>query len=189
MTVMLIDEFLPDYEVETHHRIAIDAPIETVYTVVRNLDMSDSNLARAILWLRNVPARLRGQQGLGLTLDDLLGLGFILLADEPPRELVLGFAGQFWTATGNLQKLEPEEFRKFATPGCAKAAMNFTLTRLEDGRTRLATDSRAQCLDETSRRKFQRYMFFTNRLRSVLRWSLLRSCKRRAEGDDHLSRG
>ena len=186
---MLIDEFLPNYDFSHHtYRIEIDAPIEKVYTVVRNLDLSDANLARVILWLRSVPMRLRGQQGLGLTLDDLLELGFILLADDPPRELVLGFVGQLWTASAQLKKLETDEFREFAIPGCVKAAMNFTFTQLEDGRTRLATESRAQCLDEASRRKFQRYWFFTNRLGAVFRRSSLRAFKRRAEGKDHLPR-
>jgi hypothetical protein len=182
MVAPLIDEFLPVYEFDTHHEIDIDAPIEDVYSVVRDLDLSGAALARILLWLRNVPARLRGERGLGLTLEDLLGVGFILLADEPPGELVLGFVGEFWTATGNLKKLAPSEFRGFAVPGYAKAVMNFRLTALDDGRrTRLATDSRAQCLDDTSRRKFRRYMFLTNRLRGVLRSSLLRACKHRAE--------
>jgi len=177
----LIDEFLPDYEASTHHRIEIDAPIEDVYTTVRALDFSDSRLARLILWIRNIPARRRGEPGLGPTLDDLLDLGFILLADEPPGELVLGFVGEFWTPSGNLRKLAPEEFRAFSQPGCAKAVMNFSVTSTENGRTWLATDTRALCSDEPSRRKFNRYVLFTNHLRSVLRWALLRSCKRRAE--------
>lgn len=181
MPASLIDEWLPSYEVATHHHIEIDAPIEVAYRAVRGLDFSDSSLARWIVWIRNVPAQLRGEQGLGLTLDDLLDLGFILLADEPPHEMVLGFVGQFWTASGNLKKLKREEFQEFDEPGCVKAVMNFALTRLDDERTLLETDSRALCLDEASRQKFRRYMFFTNRLRGVLRWSLLRSCKRRAE--------
>jgi hypothetical protein len=177
----LIDEFLPTYEVASHHRIEIDAPIEDVYTTVRELDFSDSGLARLILWIRNLPARVRGEPGLGLTLDDLLGLGFIMLADEPPHELVLGFAAEFWTPSGNLRTLTPDEFLTLSAPECAKAVMNFRLTLTEKGRTCLSTDSRAQCFDEASRRKFNRYMLFTDHLRGVLRQAMLRSCKRRAE--------
>lgn len=177
----LIDEFLPNYEVATHHFIEINAPIEDVYRVVRDLDFGGSSLARFLVWVRNAPARLRGEQALGLTLDDLLGLGFVLLADEAPRELVLGFVGEFWTASGGLKRLDPAAFRAFVMPGYAKAVMNFAVIGLEDGRTRLTTESRAQCFDEASRRKFQRYLLFTNHLRGVLRWSILRACKRRAE--------
>lgn len=181
MSASLIDDFLPVYEIATHHHIDIAAPIEEVYALVRHLDFGGSRLARGIVWIRNVPARLRGEEALGLTIDDLLDLGFILLADEPPRELVLGFVGEFWTASGNLIELEPAEFLGFARPGCAKAAMNFAVSGLEDGRTRLTTESRAQCSDEASRRKLERYIFFTNHLRGLLRWSILRACKRGAE--------
>ncbi len=188
MAASLIDEFLPDYEFATHHSIEIDASVEDVYAVVRDLDLSNARLARVLLWIRNVPARLKGEQGLGLTLDDLLDLGFILLAEEPPRELVLGFAGELWTASGNLRRLQPDAFLPFAESGCVKAVMNFTIQRLQGGRSRLATDSRALCLDETSRQRFRRYMFFTDRLRGVLRRSLLRECRRRAEARSRLPR-
>ena len=176
-----MDEFLPTYEVATHHHIDIDAPVEDVYSVVRDLDFGDSGLARVIIWIRNVPARLRGERALGVTLSDLLDLGFILLADEPPRELVVGFVGQFWTASGNLEELDPEEFVGFDRPGYAKAAMNFAVTRLGDGRSRLTTETRARCFDDEARRKLTRYVFFTSHLRGVLRWALLRAFKRRAE--------
>ena len=101
MSTPLIDDFMPTYEVATQHGIEIDAPAESVYTTVRELDFSDSGLARAILWIRNSPARLRGEPGLGLTVDDLLDLGFILLADESPRELVV----DSWASSGHRREI------------------------------------------------------------------------------------
>ena len=78
--------------------------------------------------------------------------------------------------------MEAREFREFATPGFAKVAWNFTLTRSEEGRTHLATESRVQCLDEASARKFQRYFFFMGPVSSLTRQSALREFKRQAEG-------
>lgn len=56
---MLIDEFLPVYDRSMHHRIEVGAPIETVYTAVRKLDLSGAYLFRVLVGLRSVPARLR----------------------------------------------------------------------------------------------------------------------------------
>ena len=179
---MLIDDFLPVYERAMHHRIQIDAPIEEVYTRVRRLDLSDAWLFRVLVWLRSVPARLQGRPTLGFTLEDLERLGLIRLGEAPPHEVLLGFVAKVWTATGDFQKLEAREFREFAMPGFAKVAWNFTLSRSEEGRTHLATESRVQCLDEASTRSFQRYWFFMGPVSSLTRQSALRAFKRQAEG-------
>jgi hypothetical protein len=179
---MLIDEFLPVYDRAMHHRIEIDAPIGTVYTAVRNLDLTGAYLFRVLVWLRSVPARVQGRPTLGFTLDDLERIGLIRLGEAPPHELLLGFVAKPWTASGDFQKLKASEFREFAKPGFAKVAWNFTLTRSEAGRTHLATESRVQCLDEASARKFQRYFFFMGPISSLTRQSALRAFKRRAEG-------
>ncbi len=186
---MLIDEFLPVYDRSMQHRIAIDAPIEKVYTVVGKMDLTGAYLFRVLVWLRSVPALLQGRPTLGFTLDDLERIGFIRLGEVPPHELVLGFVAKLWTASGNFQKLEASEFREFATPGYAKVAWNFTLTRSEEGRTHLATESRVQCLDEASTRKFQRYFFFMGPVSSLTRQSALRAFKRQAEGEKVQNRG
>jgi hypothetical protein len=179
---MLIDDFLPVYDRSMHHHIEIDAPLEKIYTVVRKLDLTGAYLFRVLVWLRSVPALLQGRPPLGFTLDDLERLGFIRLGEAPPRELVLGFVGKLWTTSGDFQKLEAREFREFATPGFAKVALNFMLTRSDDGRTHLTTESRVQCLDEASSRKFQRYFFFIGPVSSQTRRSALRDFKRQAEG-------
>jgi hypothetical protein len=179
---MLINEFLPIYDRSMHHHIEIDAPLERVYTVVRQLDLTDAYVFRVLVWLRSVPALLQGRPPLGFTLDALERLGIIRLGEAPPHELVLGFVGKLWTTSGDFQKLEASEFREFAMPGFAKVAWNFTLTRSEDGRTRLATESRVQCLDEVSSRRFQRYFFFIRPVSSQTRHSALRAFKRQAEG-------
>lgn len=181
---MLIDEFLPVYDRSMHHRIAVDAPVEKVYPVVREMDLSDASVFRALVWLRSVPAMLQGRPTLGFTLDDLERLGLIRLGESPPHELLLGFVAKVWTGSGDFQKMGAEEFRDFATPGFAKVAWNFTLSRSEEGGTDLATESRVQCLDEASARSFQRYFFFMGPVSSLTRKSALRAFKRGAEGQE-----
>jgi hypothetical protein len=178
---MLIDEFLPVYDFSEYHCIVVDAPIEKVYTVVRTLDLTGARLLRILFWVRSIPARLRGERALGPTLADLQDLGLILLGETPPHELLFGFVGKLWTASGDFEKVDPEAFCRFDRAGFVKGAWNFTLTRSPDGRTLLATETRVGCIGDASRRKFGRYAFFMRPLSGATRWDALRACKRKAE--------
>jgi hypothetical protein len=179
---ILIDELLPVHDFSRRYQICVAAPIDKVYGVVRRLDLTEAHLLRALFWLRSIPARLQGHKGLGPTLDDLQKLGLVVLGEAAPREVTFGFIGKLWTASGGLVKVDPNDFRAFATPGFAKAVWNFTLAPTPDGHTCLATETRVACLDDASRRKFRRYAFFIGPLSGATRWDALRACKRQSEG-------
>jgi hypothetical protein len=85
---MLIDQFLPRYDVTARYQIDIQAPIERVYLAARNLDMTDSWIVRWLYRLRRLPKY-------SLTLDGMLKMGFVLLADQPPQEIVFGLVAVF----------------------------------------------------------------------------------------------
>ena len=55
---MLIDEFLPVYDVVERHQIAVNAPTERVYAAVRTFDLSDSRVIRWLFLLRGLPTLL-----------------------------------------------------------------------------------------------------------------------------------
>ncbi len=185
---MLIDEFLPAYDVVECHRTEVRAPVERVYGAVCRLELGGSGTVRLLLRLRELPTLLRpSERGvrrrLSLTLDALLESGFVLLGEEPNQELVLGLVGRFWTPSGDLQRLDAEGFRDFERPGYAKAAWNFSVGRRDGGTTTmLATQTRVLCLDGASRRRFRLYWLFVRPFSGLIRREVLRSIKRRAEG-------
>ncbi|MGH7601003.1 MAG: hypothetical protein ACREOI_31985 [bacterium] len=183
---MLIDEFLPAYDAIEHHQIDIHSSAERVYMAARTLDLSGSAWVRWLFRLRGFPAlffsRARSlQEGLGLTLDSLLKTGFILLGEMPLREIVLGLVGKFWTSSGCIQRLDKAGFLSFTTPDYAKAVWNFSLLPQADGTTRLLTETRVLCLDETSRRRFRLYWVFIRPFSGLIRREALRAIKRQAE--------
>src|SRR5258708_30004835 len=58
----------------------------------------------------------------------LQGTGFVILAEVPNQEIVIGVAGQFWRPDGGrCLELTPDDFVGFSPPGHAKAAWNFKL--------------------------------------------------------------
>jgi len=182
---VLIDDFLPTFDVVARHRVEVRAPAPRVYAAVRAMDLRTVTSIRVLFWLRERPARLRhagsGTERLGLTLDELLRHGFILLAERPPHELLLGLVGRFWTASGHLERLDAGELRRFDRPGYAKAAWNFSLTERDDGRVRLATETRVLCLDGASRARFRRYWLVVEPFSGLTRRAMLSSIRRDAE--------
>ena len=153
---MLIDEFLPAYDVVESHQINIHAPMESVYAAVRTLDLSESRIIRWLFVLRGLAelrrSRDKRRERPPLTLDGLLKQGFILLGERPQQELLLGTVGRFWRPLPEAPlPLDVAGFRNFDRPGYAKAVWNFSLSQQADGVTRLVTKTRVHCLDNTSR--------------------------------------
>jgi len=106
---------------------------------------------------------------------------FILLGEKPNEELLLGLVGRFWTASGELRRLDAEGFRSFKEQGYAKAAWNFSLAERPDGSVLLETETRVYCLDQSSRRRFQLYWLVVGPFSGLIRRDVLQAVKRSAE--------
>jgi hypothetical protein len=185
---MLIDEALPAFDDFERHEIEVGAAPARVYLAVRRLDLSASVPVRALFLVRGLPALLSRLplpvRGLGLSLDDLLASGFVLLAERPDVEIVLGLVGRFWTPTGGIRRVTPAEFASFAEPGYAKVAWSFAIEPLASERVRLTTETRIRCLDQASRRKFHLYWLFIRPFSGIVRREMLRAVKRAAESGE-----
>jgi hypothetical protein len=180
----LIDAFMPAYdEVERHHT-TVRAEASRVWEAVRTLDLARSPLVRVLFGVRSLPGLLAGKwppPRLGVTMDELLRGGFVLLAERPGDEIVLGLAGRFWRPTGGLTRVEPGEFRGFARPGLALAAWSFTLEDDGAGAVRLSTETRVRCTDDASRRAFRRYWRVVGPFSGLIRMEMLRTLRKAAE--------
>jgi len=132
---MLIDRFLPTFDVHERHQSLVRAPLAQVYDAVRSLDIGGARLTMLLFSLRGL---LFGRPAPGFNLDHFLRMGFVLLGETPREELLLGLVGRFWTARGDLQRLDAERFRGFREPGYAKAVWNFTLSERPAGAVWLA---------------------------------------------------
>ena len=118
-----------------------------------------------------------------LTLRDMTKEGFAILGEKPNKEILLGLAGKFWSASGCLQDVNAENFREFQTKGFAKAAWNFSLAEVGEAEIRLSTETRVQCLDESSLTKFSFYWRFIQPFSGLIRQEMLRLIKQKAEAN------
>jgi hypothetical protein len=163
---MLIDRFLPKYDVTLDCETRVDAPPEETYRAIREADLRDPVIS-ALFALRELPMRLarrlRGEHAppaprtitLGTITHD--GPGWTVLADKPGRELVIGSVGRFWERDYGGRPVRAEEFVSFREPGYAKLAIAFSLWPDGLGGTLLRYEARTLTTDATAYRKFHRY--------------------------------
>lgn len=188
---MLLDQMMPTYHFREAHTIDIRAPGEAVFGAIRSLRPGDVRLLTVLLSVRNLPARLMGRRSPAWSserplLDQLLARGFVVLAEEPDREIVLGVLGRFWTfdawtSDGAAPPVSGSpEFMEFDAPGYAKAAANLRVER-SGSVARLTTETRIQATDSAARRKFALYWALIRPGSALIRRDLLRAVKRRAE--------
>lgn len=168
---MLLDDFLPRWDVRERHEVLVPLPPERVYQAIKELDLSRSRLIRLLFALRGLP------RGNSVTLQRLTSVGFVVLAEDPPVEIVLGITGRFWSMRGGIRKARADDFVSFANPGFVKAAWNFRVQQCASGST-VSTETRVFATDERSRRSFRRYWFFVRPFSGLVRREALRLIKR-----------
>ena len=103
---MLLDRYLPQYDVTETHAVIIDADTDLTWQAVRRSDLSRSAVIRVLLELRSLPNRLQrvltrqppGPARPPLTLDDMERAGFLLPGEWPGHEIVFGTVVQPWKA-------------------------------------------------------------------------------------------
>lgn len=155
---MLIDDVMPVYDVIKHHEAVLSARPEVVFDAIKGIDFGRSPYIRALLTLRELPQLVRGAlPSERLDFEFLMNRGFVVLAEDPDREIVLGVAGRFWRPDGGMVRVDPSEFLTLELPNLAKATMNFAVTDLGGGKTKLTTETRVLCTDNKARRNFGIY--------------------------------
>ena len=105
---LLIDQFLPTYDVGVVHADVFRATPAQCYLVASELDLFRTPLIRTLIGIRGLPQRvartLRGR-GTATTVEasrrtfrfrDMVDLGWISLGETPGMELVLGQVGRPW---------------------------------------------------------------------------------------------
>jgi len=175
--VVAIDRALPRFDISERHSIVVRAEPAQAYAALRSFDLADSWLSKLLFAIR----RGRPPRRAHLRLDDILRASFVLLVEDPGREIVLGTVGRFWRLTGTATRIDASDFDSYAVPGTAKAVMNFRVEPLPDGRSRVITETRVLCADDGARRSFRRYWMIVAPGSALIRLEMLRLIRRVAE--------
>ncbi|HUY98836.1 MAG TPA: SRPBCC family protein [Thermomicrobiaceae bacterium] len=189
---LLLDRYLPHYDVTEVDAVVIDADPETTWQAIRRSDLGRSPVIRALLELRGLPVRLRrivsrrpAESALPpLTLDEMTRAGFVLLEEVHGREIVLGQISRPWRVSDPADRapaVGPSEFAAFDRPGFAKIAFNIRLEPYGSGRTLVTTETRTATTDPATARRFGRYWTLIGPFSGLIRRLMLGLVKADAE--------
>ncbi|GAA5001015.1 hypothetical protein GCM10023317_33080 [Actinopolymorpha pittospori] len=162
-----LDRMLPAPRMDEVDTVDLTMSPEEAWDVIRHGDLfENSRLARGLSALRAMPDRIAHREvegGPSGRIDDLSSRpeapGFRVLAEDAPREVVVGAIGKVWRArVAFIEVPSASAFTDFDQAGFVKAAWAIRLTDLGEGVTRVTLEVRADATDPATWRRFRRYL-------------------------------
>lgn len=180
-----LDEWMPTWQFDEEHSIHVDAPPEKVFAAIREVRADEIFLFRTLIAIRRCgrpgPESIMNAPENKPLLDVATQTTFIYLADDPPRELVVGTVVAAPAGLRGTHKLTPDLFHKTLPPGVALAAMNFLVTPDDRGGSTITSVTRVYANSPSLVRRFAIYWRIIHPGSDIIRRSWLRAVKRRAE--------
>jgi hypothetical protein len=177
-----LDEFMPVWQFRERHTISIAAPPARVFEAIRNVRANEISLFNALTWIRRggrrLPESILNAGDSTPLVDVATRSGFIYLADDAPRELVIGTV--VVAPPGKRGMLSPQTFKTQLAPGFAVAAMNFVVTPDGPNASLVSTETRVFANTPAARRRFARYWRVIYPGSALIRRMWLRAVERRA---------
>jgi hypothetical protein len=177
-----LDEFMPAWQFNEHHTIRIAAPPERVFEAVQRVRANEISFFSTLTWIRRggrkAPESILNAGDSTPLLDIATRNGFIYLANDAPRELVIGTV--VIAPRGGRGALTTQTFKQSLPPGFAVAAMNFTVTPDGPNASIVSTETRVFANSPESRRRFARYWRVIYPGSALIRRMWLRAINRRA---------
>ena len=165
----------------TWSRYGSPAPI--TLAAAKDLDLFEAPVVRAVfkgreLLLRAHPAQRPRARGM---LAEVQALGWVVLAELPGREIVLGAVTRPWQADVTFRPVPGDEFAAFDEPGYVKIAWTLRADPIDSRSSTFRTETRAVATDALARTRFRRYWAFLSPGIFLIRQAMLGPLKAAAE--------
>ena len=178
-----LDDWMPRWQVGERHTIHVAATPENVFAAIHAVRADEILLFRTLIAIRRCgqtgPESIMNAPEEKPLLDVATQTTFVLLEEEPPRELVMGTVIAAPRASG---RLTPELFRKTLRPGVVLATMNFRVAADERGGSSVSTETRIYANAPSALRRFAVYWRVIHPGSDIIRRMWLRAIRQRAEG-------
>ncbi|HEX9893457.1 MAG TPA: hypothetical protein VGA78_06015 [Gemmatimonadales bacterium] len=184
-----LDDLVPRYQFHERHQVATVASCARAYQALLNVTAGEITFFRTLTWIRRL-----GRPGAESILNPpadapLLKVatrsGFMLLANQEDREIVLGTV--VLMPPGGRRPENPDQFTTLSEPGYGKAALNFHWEPTGTGGCIVTTETRVFATDPEARRTFGKYWRVIYPGSALIRRMWLRAVKRRAERGEVLA--
>lgn len=173
---------MPVWQFGEFHSIEIAASPARAFEAMKAVTASEIFLFRALVWIRrggrNLPEGILNPAKDDSLIDVATRSGFVRLAENPPRELVIGTVVR--KPAGSRALLTPDLFRQSLPPGYAIATMNFLVKPNGAGGSVVSTETRVFANSPQARRAFAMYWRVIYPGSALIRRMWLRAIKLRA---------
>jgi len=179
----LLSVFMPVYDIAERHDAKVSAPAELTFDVLMEMDLEDSALVRAIFKGRELlmgaepDAETTGRSLVEIT----KGLGWVVLAQVPGHEIVMGAVTRPWEANVVFRGIPAHDFAAFNEPDYVKIVWTLRADRVGPLRSIARTETRALATDAAARRKFRWYWARFSAGIALIREVSMRLVKKEAE--------
>jgi hypothetical protein len=181
-----LDEFAPVWQFSEFHTIRIAAPPSRVYEAIKRVRADEILLFRTLTWIRRggrpLPPSILNAAGRESLLDLATRTSFVWLADEAPREMVVGTV--IVAPPGTRGTLTPQVFQRTLPPGFILATMNFVVMPDANSGSIVSTETRVFANSSATRWRFAIYWRLIYPGSAIIRRMWLRAVERRATGPD-----
>jgi hypothetical protein len=169
-----LDEFAPEYQFSEFHTIDISAPGDRVDAAIRTVRPEEIRFFKTLTLIRGIGTL--APEGRPI-LKSFTAKWFLLLADDPGREIVFGRGGD---ARGR-RTLAAAEFKTSHPPPLIKIVMNFRIEDVDASHCSLTTETRVYAAGPRVLRGFATYWRMIYPGSAIIRRMWLRAIKLRAE--------
>lgn len=179
----LLDVFMPKYDVAERHHQGVAAPAAVTFGALMDMDLDQSLLVRAIFRGRQLllgadaDTRATGRSLIDVTKE----LGWVVLADMPGHEIVMGAVTRPWEPNVVFRGIPPEQFAAFNEPQYVKIVWTLRADALSPYSSIARSETRAVATDAEARRKFRWYWARFSAGIALIREVSMRLVKKEAE--------
>src|SRR5262245_40899675 len=140
----LLDAWLPDPAVRTHHRRSVDAEPDALWHAASSLRLSETRtLGRLVRW--RIPGLARS-----LTYGELFRAYPFTVLEEGEHHLLAGLCGRIWTLARDYPRLSgADAFAGWDEPGTVRVLFGHWVEEV-DGGAALVSEARVQPTDRSS---------------------------------------
>jgi hypothetical protein len=178
------DRIAPAYQFHEVHETEVRAGRGATYDAVKQTTAGEILFFRTLTWVRRFgrpgPEGILNPPAGQPLLEVAVRTGFLLLAEDPGREIVIGRLVAAPPQHGRIRT--PEEFAALNSPGYAKATLNFAVDEIRPGVSRVRTETRVYATDPRTQRRFAWYWRLIYPGSALIRRMWLRAIRLRAEG-------
>jgi hypothetical protein len=177
-----LDAIAPAWQFREFHSIRVAAPPTRVFEAIKSVRADEILFFHALTWIRRagrpLPKSIMNPGTSEPLIDVATQTGFVRLADDAPRELVVGSVVMAPARTRGTAT--PQMFARDLPPGFALATMNFLVTEDGPDRSLVSTETRVFANSPAARRRFAMYWRMIYPGSAIIRRMWLRAIERRA---------